>query len=272
MPGVLEAPGVSARHTDPVTWEQSVWASFTARHESSDTEDAHRVLQSLEQTRERMSALFALVPDDLTVVLHGSMAGLSLANPLLPIRWLMTAPAARRYVTGWAGQRELHVLTPAALHRRASNVPGSWEMLERSAACLYARRIVAENNRDLKVMRLVRARRELRWAWALEGSARWFAGQTDHARPAIARRLRESGRPSFPPGLRDAPLLGGTVIDLLAREQGRPAAARLATQLDSRGPQAALRKAFGGRPLVHTEAAWRSHLTRLAAAGGQADG
>jgi hypothetical protein len=140
-------------------------------------------------------------------------------------------------------------------------------MLALSAPALYARRLIAENNRDLKrVMIAVRMRRELRWAWLLDGAARWFAGQTEHARPAIARRLREGGRPSFPPGLRDAPLLGGTVIDLLVREQGEGAAVRMCARLDTGGPKAALSKAFDGRALSHTERAWRSHLARLAAA------
>ncbi|HEV2653594.1 MAG TPA: hypothetical protein VGT82_01490, partial [Ktedonobacteraceae bacterium] len=71
-----------------------------------------------------------------------------------------------------------------------------------------------------------RLRAELRWAWLLDGGGRWLAGQTVHARPAIARRLREGRRPSFPPGLRDAALLGGTVIDLLAREEGERAVNR----------------------------------------------
>jgi hypothetical protein len=66
--------------------------------------------------------------------------------------------------------------------------------------------------------------------------------------------------------VRDATLLGGTVIDLLAREQGELAAAQLASRLHPKGPSAALAKAFGGRELVHTEGAWRSHLARLASA------
>jgi hypothetical protein len=113
-------------------------------------------------------------------------------------------------------------------------------------------------------MTAIRIRRELRWAWLLEGGARWFSGQTEHARPAIVRRLREGGRPAFPPGLRDAPLLGATVIDLLSREQGERAAARFCTRLDSQGARAALGKAFGGRAVSQTEIAWRSHLARLA--------
>jgi hypothetical protein len=248
-----------------MAWVESVSASFRARHESADTDDAHAVLQTLEGTRDRMSGRFPRTLDGLTVVLHGGTVALSMTNPLLPLKWLLTAPAARRYVAGWAAREELHVIAPAVLRERASNVPGSREMLALTAACLYARRVIIENNKDLiNVMGLIRIRRELRWAWLLEGSARWFGGQTEHARPAIARRLREGRQPSFPPGLRDAPLLGGTVIDLLAREQGEGAAAAFCSRLNPQGPRAALTKAFGGRPLVHTEGAWRSHLSRLA--------
>jgi hypothetical protein len=66
--------------------------------------------------------------------------------------------------------------------------------------------------------------------------------------------------------LRDAALLGPTVIDLLAREEGPEAAMRLACYLNPAGPDTALREAFSGRSLVHTEGAWRSHLARIASA------
>jgi hypothetical protein len=138
-------------------------------------------------------------------------------------------------------------------------------MLELAAPALYARAAVLANNGDLqRVPRAVRPAMIARWAWLIEGAARWFCGQTEHARPAISRRLREGRRPSFPPSARDAPLLGGTVIDLIAREKGVAAAARFACRLHPGGPKAALARAFGGRALVHTEGAWRSHLARLA--------
>ena len=37
-------------------------------------------------------------------MLHGGPAGLVATNPLMPFAWLATAPAARRYVVGWAGR------------------------------------------------------------------------------------------------------------------------------------------------------------------------
>jgi hypothetical protein len=250
-----------------MAWVESVSPSFRARHSSADADDANHVLYSLERLREQLERVLPRTTSEITVVLHPGIVGLSLTNPLLPLAWLQTAPAARRYVAGWAGHREIHVLTPAALRRRASNVPGSREMLELAPAALYARRVIAENNRELRQAKPpVRIALELRWAWLLEGGARWLAGQTDHARPAITRRLREGRRPSFPPGQRDAALLGGTVIDLLAREEGDAAAIRFVCRLHPRGPRAALYEAFRGRALAHTEGAWRSHLARIASA------
>jgi hypothetical protein len=199
------------------------------------------------------------------VVLHRSSTSLALARPTVPLAWALTAPAARRYLAGWTSAHELHTLAPSVLEQRASNVPGSREMLALTPVALYARRLIAASNHDLASrLRPLRPLAGLRWAWLLEGSARWFSGQTDHARPAIARRLREGAPPSFPPKMGDAILLGGTVIDLLVAEEGEQAAARLACSLDPGGPEVALRKAFRGRSLTHTEGAWRTHLSRLA--------
>lgn len=248
-----------------MTWVESASPSFRARHDSAHGDDAARVLHSLELARRDLAEYFPIDAAGLTVVLHSSTASLWAARPLLPVAWVTTAPASRRYLAGWAGGDELHLLAPAALEARASNVPGSREMLELTPAALYARRVITESNHDLPQRRGPgRVAAELRWAWLLEGSARWFAGQTEHARPAIARRLREGPSPSFPPGIRDALLLGGTVIDLLAREQGEEVAARFACRLHPGGARAALTKVFDARPFAHTEGTWRSHLAQLA--------
>lgn len=248
-----------------MAWIESVSPSFRARHESSQANAAEQVLDGLELARERLADRFPQTVGDVAVVLHGSMASLSIARPVMPVAWILTAPPARRYLGGWCGREELHVLAPDALDLRASNVSGSREMLALTAEALYARRVITENNRDLpRRFTPYRAAAELRWAWLLEGAARWFSGQTALARPAIARRLREGRNPSFPPGVRDAVLLGGTVIDLLVRERGEAAAAQLACRLDPQGARPAISRAFRGRPATETEGAWRSHLARMA--------
>ena len=130
-------------------WVESASRSFRARHDAAARDDVERVLHSLELARRQLAEYFPATVDGLTVVLHRSTLSLSLASPVVPVAWLMTAPAARRYVAGWAGNHELHVLEPAALQQRASSVPGSREMLARTASALYARRVIAESNADL---------------------------------------------------------------------------------------------------------------------------
>jgi hypothetical protein len=250
-----------------MAWVESVSPFFRARHESEDADDTARVLEQLERVRLSLEELFPRAPGEVTLVVHGSSVALTLAQPYLLIVRAVTAPAGRRYLVGWFGAHELHVLAPRLLERRASSVPGSREMLLLTPAALYASIVVGVNNPELPPPfgpgSFVRS---LRWAWLLHGAAQYFAGQVEHLRPAIKRRLHEGGRPDFPPGVRDAPLLGGTVFDLLAREEGPQAAARLACRLHPEGAEAALVKAFGGRELRHTDARWRAHLEALARA------
>jgi len=246
-----------------VAWVESVSPSFLARHDARDADDAARVLESLEHTRDRLDQLFSRTVADLTVVLHRSDAQLCFAQPLLPLARRLSAPAARRYHVGSVGARELHVLAPAALRERASSVPGSREMLALAPAALYTRRVLAANSPALPPpLRPGRAVRALRWAWLVEGASRYLAGQTEHARPAIARHLHEGPSPSFPPSRADAALLGGTLVELVVREAGVRAAVRMLEDLHPDGPRAALVEAFGGRPLERSEDAWRSHLSR----------
>jgi hypothetical protein len=193
--------------------------------------------------------------------MHGTQAQLDAAQPWLPLQRRMTDPAARRYVVGWAGERELHVLSPRLLAQRASNVEGSLEMLMLAPSALLARRAVAARHPGFPPP--FGPRRLARWmrgAWFLEGAAAWLSGQTRHVRPAVTRRLREGSQPSFPPGRADALLLGGTIFDLVAREEGERAAVAAVLA----GPDGVF-DVFGGRTARHTEAAWRSHLGRLAA-------
>jgi hypothetical protein len=246
-------------------WVETTSPHFAARHELVDEDDVVEVLELLESTRERLGGAFARMPDEISVVIHGGQLQLALAQPYLPIIRRLTSPAARRYLVGWFSRREIHVLAPRLLRARASNVPGSLEMAMLAPAALYAQIVVGTNNPQLPPpFRPGPFVRYLRWAWLAAGAAQYFSGQTAFARPAIARRLREGPRPKFPPGLRDAALLGGTVLDLVAREEGENAAVRLACRLPPGGSRQALLEAFQGRPLVHTEGTWRAHLAKLA--------
>src|ERR1700744_5928987 len=106
-------------------WEETASETFVARHDERDRDDAERVLKQLEHARRRLEERFSARPGELAVVLHSSTAQLDAAQPWLPLARRLTTPAARRYVVGWAGPREIHVLCPRLLAHRASNVAGS---------------------------------------------------------------------------------------------------------------------------------------------------
>ena len=234
-----------------MAWLETASETFVARHDERDADDARRVLAQLEHARTRLERRLRAEAGELSVVLHPTSAQLDAAQPWLPLQRARTNPAARRYVVGTVGDDEIHVLAPRVLAQRASNVEGSLELLMLAPSALLAKRLLAP-------------KRRLRRAdapWRLEGAAQFLSGQTRHIRPAVVLRIHDRPAPSFPPGRRDALLLGGTVFDLLAREEGDEACLELA-----RAPQPgrALERAFHGRPLRQTEQAWRSHLNRLA--------
>jgi hypothetical protein len=251
-----------------MAWTESRSASFACRHSSERAADAVRVLRLLEQTRERLIERFPRLEDELTVVLHDSPHALALSNPLLPAIWAVSSRRARRYVTGWAGRNELHVLSPRALRERATNTSGSFEMLALTPASLYVKRLIVGGNRELQAARLpARSWAELRWAWLVEGASRWLSGESGHARSVVGQYVRASGRPHFPPGPRDAPLLAPTLIEMLADQQGPGGVVPLAGRLHTGGSNAALLNAFPGQGLSSIESEWRSRLRRLGEGG-----
>jgi hypothetical protein len=246
-------------------WEETSSPNFHARHDASDADDVVGVLELLESTRERLSSSFTVVPSDVAVVVHGSRAQLYAAQPELALIARLTAPAARRYLTGWPSTHALHLLAPRHLSARASNVPGSREMAMLAPAALYSQLVVGANNPGLPPpFRPLPLARMLGSAWLWAGAGQWLGGQTAYARPAIARRLREGAEPSFPPSMRDALLLGGSVLDLLAAQHGPAAVIRLVIEVPHGGSRQSLTRAFGGQSLVHTGGEWRAHLARMA--------
>ena len=246
-------------------WVETTSASFAARHDAAETDQVKALLERLEGFRSSLEEHFAIAPAPTDVVIHPSPWQLAMARPWLPLARLATAPASRRYLAGWSSPGEIHVLSPATLEARASAVPGSLEALRLSAEHEYAHLVVAANNPELPPpFSGLRLRRHLRWAWLSEGAASFFSGQVRYLRPALTRRLREGPAPSLPPSLRDAQLLGGTVLLLLERGAGTAARVELVTRLDPGGPRVAIERAFA-RGLEEVEHDWRVHLAALAA-------
>ena len=100
----------------------------------------------------------------------------------------------------------------------------------------------------------------VRWAWLCEGAAAWLRARP-RSRAAIVRRLREGGRPEFPPAPSDAMLLGGTLFSMLEEERGVHVAAALATSPLERGARGLIAEAFD-RPWPRSSATGATTWTR----------
>jgi len=244
-----------------VSWIETASLSFTARHDSAQADEASAVLEDLEGHRNRLEELFPRLPGNVTVILHDSPLQLWLAHPMLLLSRRLAGRTARRYVAAGYRADEVHTLSAPVLRELAAG-PDSERAMLLSPRRAYTALVVGANNPLLPPPnRPGAAMRALRHPWLGQGAAQYFAGQVPLLRAAIAMRLRQ-GRLPFPPGPRDAPLLAGSVFDLLARERGQRACVRLATH-----PYGSTRDAVTDsfeRSMPDTAHAWRTHLERLA--------
>ena len=246
-----------------MAWVETTSLTFTARHDDGDTDYAEELLDRLEALSLRLEERFDLVPTGITVVVHPGPWWLNAAHPFLPAVRRASAPAGRRYLAGWPTTTEVHVLGEAAMEKRAAG-EGSLEALRGTAERLYTQLVVAANNGSIPPPWTPSSfRTYLEWAWLVEGAAQHFARQVDLFRAAVIRRLREGATPTFPPGRRDAILLGGTVFELLEDQRGNEACELMVSRLKRGGPSANIEAAFGQR-VRETEDLWRQHLREIA--------
>jgi hypothetical protein len=245
-------------------WIETSSLSFTARHDSGQSDAALAVLDDLEAQRERLERVFGSAPGNVTVVLHDSMLQLVLSQPMVAVARTVTAREARRYVVSWFTAREVHTLAPEALRRRASGA-GSARALALTPRRAYTLLVVASRTPTFPPpYRRASLGALARLAWVLEGAAAHFSRQVPQLGGALTRRLR-GPEPALPPALDDAFLLGGTVYDMLERERGEEACVRLAGAAGDRSGNALVESAFGAS-VEEVRERWRAHLRALGGA------
>ena len=246
-------------------WVETETLSFAARHESGQTDSVERLLDDLERFRDRARAALRarcrarsrwsstraslmLVAGRTRGCRPARMVSAPAGPPLLR-RLVQPArdPRAgarrrwRRARRGWPARARRMLLSPAARVR----APGGGRQQRRAAAAVHARTF----------------RRYLRMAWVSEGSATYLAGQVPHMRAAVARRMREGGRPAFPPAAPRRAGAGRHGVRASWRARRAPAARRRAgAEPDPRRRR--WRRSAGAGPAARS---WEDYLAGFAA-------
>ena len=200
---------------------------------------------------------------------HPPAAADARAAPRPGCRWRAWCrrPAGRRYFAGLVRRGEIHVLAPAALEQRASGRAGlargaAAEPRATSTPTWWSAPTTPSLPPPFTPGHLppLRAHRP--------GCAR-APPPTSPARcrtcaPAVARRLREGGRPAVPAGVaRDALVLGGTVFGLLERERGPEACVELAAAPRHAQPAQRRSRTLSAGPARASSASWTDYLAAL---------
>ena len=207
-----------------------------------DADDAARVLA---RSRRRARGSRSLLPAHGRPTLDGRLPPArrrcsTSRTRSLPVERLLTAPAARRYLVGsTCAARDPRARARALLAQRASNVAG----LARDARCSRPARstrgsLVGAQQPPPAAAVHARAAAPAAALGVARGGRRAVLRRPGRARAPGDRAAAARGRrPAFPPGLRDAALLGGT---RLRPARARAGAARRACGLpatcDAGGP------------------------------------
>ena len=182
-----------------MSWVETTSLSFTARHESAQTDDAIAVLEDLEEHRTHLEQLFPRLPGNVTIVLHDSPLQLWLAHPMLLVSRMLARRSARRYVAAWYRADEVHSLSRPMLRALSAGADSERAMLL-SPRRAFTALVVGINNPLLPPpSRPAAVRRTLlRNAWLTQGASQYFSGQVPLLRAAMAMRLRQGRLPFLP--------------------------------------------------------------------------
>ena len=249
----------------PVAWVESHSLSFSARHDSSQSDEADRVLDALERFRDEVRGLFERTPGEVAVVLHPRSAALTLAHPWLPLARAggraREPPLLRRLVRGERDPR-------ARARRRSSGAPracpGSREALLLSPQHEYAHIVVGANNPDPAAAVLARELPPLRaLGLAVRGSGD-LARRPDPSPAAGDRAPAARGRPARVPARAPRRHAAGRHRLRAARAPGGPARPPPSSRRarSTAGRASLIAEAFGRQPPA-VERDWRAELDSL---------
>ncbi|MFT4034584.1 MAG: hypothetical protein QM679_03300 [Patulibacter sp.] len=222
--------------------------------------EVEELVHVLETVAARLDAHGLRLPPHPTIVVHPTALSLALAQPAYVAALALTETHGRRYLSSWASGSTLHLIAPGRLTRGAGGHVSLRDAMERAPACGLAHLALGHVNPGLTLQRALRRRD---WFWLAWGAGQSLVGQVPMLASVIALRRKERRHLAVPPVMRDAVVLGGSLVELVRRERGLTALAHLLRDPLPPSPQGWIGRALPGLGATEREVRWRMLLDEL---------
>lgn len=242
------------------TWTESASNLFRVRFDDEARTEVEELVHILETYAVRLEAHGLVLPPHPTVVVHPTAVSLSLAQPAYVAALGLTETHGRRYLASWTSGSTLHLISPERLRRGTENHISLRAAMERAPACGLAHMALGHANSGLSLQRALRSRG---WFWLAWGAGQTLVGQVPTLASVIAVRRKERRALSLTPAMRDAVILGGSIVELVLRERGLTGLVHLLKAPLPERPEAWIARALPGVGPTEREVQWRMLLDDL---------
>ncbi len=242
------------------TWTESSSNLFRVRFDDDARTEVEELVHVLETVAARLDAHGLRLPPHPTIVVHPTGLSLGLAQPGYFAAQSLTEAVGRRYLASWSVGSTLHLVVPHRLLRNGRGQVTMREALERAPSCGLAHLALGHTNPALSLQRTLRNRS---WFWLAWGAGQTLVGQVPLLATSIAIRRRERRAMTIPPPMRDAVVLGGSLVELVLRERGLTALVQLLREPLPPTPQAWIGQALPGLGPTERDVRWRMLLDEL---------
>jgi hypothetical protein len=242
------------------TWTESTSNLFRVRFDDDSRTEVEELVHVLETVATRLEAHGLVLPPHPTVVVHPTAFSLALAQPAYVAALALTETHGRKYLASWAAGSTLHLVAPHRLARGTEGHITLSDAMERAPACGLAHLAIGHANPALSLQRALRGRQ---WFWLAWGAGQTLVGQVPMLASVIALRRKERRHLQITPPMRDAVVLGGSLVELALRERGLTALVHLLRDPLPPSPDGWIGRALPGLGSTERDVRWRMLLDEL---------
>ncbi|MBO9531940.1 MAG: hypothetical protein J7513_03085 [Solirubrobacteraceae bacterium] len=242
------------------TWTESTSNLFRVRFDDDSRTEVEELVHVLETVAARLEAHGLVLPPHPTVVVHPTAFSLALAQPAYVAALALTETHGRKYMASWASGSTLHLIAPDRLARGTEGHISLRDAMDRAPAAGLAHLAIGHANPALSLQKALRRRD---WFWLAWGAGQTLVGQVPMLASVIALRRKERRAIHLPPPMRDAVVMGGSLVELVLRDRGLTALVHLLRDPLPPSADGWIGRALPGLGSTERDVRWRMLLDDL---------